>query len=82
LSPGTWRADDHVRRKPIVLKDGREIATLAQARALMLNLPFRNQNRVHWQYADELLLAAAEHGGNLDDANQQVARALAADGLL
>jgi hypothetical protein len=65
-----------------MLRDGRSIATLGQARALMLNLPFRNQNRLHWQSADELLLAAAEHGGNLDDAYQQVTRALAADGLL
>lgn len=67
---------------PIVLKDGRAIATLAQARALMLNLPFRNQNRLHWQFADELLLDAAERHGKVDDAHQQVTRALMADGLL
>jgi hypothetical protein len=29
-------------REPIILKDGRTISTLGQARALMLNLPFRN----------------------------------------
>jgi hypothetical protein len=48
----------------------------------MLNLPFRNQNRLHWQYADELLLDAAVHHGNLEGAYRQTTRALKADGLL
>src|ERR1700689_5554560 len=46
--------------KPIVLRDGRELATLADARDLMLALPERHQSRPLWQYAAELLIDAAE----------------------
>jgi hypothetical protein len=44
---------------PIKLKDGRTIATLGQARAVMLALPERHQSRPFWQYAAELLIDAA-----------------------
>jgi hypothetical protein len=47
---------------PIILKDGRIIATLLEARALMLNLPFRHQVRLDWQYAGELLHDAPPGG--------------------
>jgi hypothetical protein len=68
--------------KPIKLKDGRKIATLGQARELMLALPERHQSRPFWQYAAELLIEAAEHNGDVDDAAAQLSRALAAEGLL
>jgi hypothetical protein len=68
--------------EPIILKDGRAIATLGQARNLMLGLPVRHQVRPYWQYAAELLLDAAEHKGSLDDANHQMTRALTTEGLL
>jgi hypothetical protein len=69
-------------REPIALKDGRMIATLGQARAVMLALPDRHQVRPFWQYAAELLIEAAEHNGSIDDAWAQLSRALAAEGLL
>jgi hypothetical protein len=68
--------------EPIKLKDRRKIATLGQARAVMLALPERHQSRPFWQYAAELLIEAAEHNGNIDDAAAQLSRALAAEGLL
>jgi hypothetical protein len=37
--------------EPIKLKDGRKIATLGQARELMLALSERHQSRPFWQYA-------------------------------
>ena len=70
--------------QPIKLKDGRKIATLGQARELMLALPERHQSRPFWQYAAELLIEAAERGdrASVDDAAAQISRALAAEGLL
>jgi BarA-like signal transduction histidine kinase len=68
--------------EPITLKDGRVIETLGQAHALMLALPVRHQVRLHWQYAAELLLEAAEYKGSVVDAYHQTTRALSADGLL
>jgi len=75
LFPGRWfRVDVSWSRRfatPIKLKDGREIATLADARDFQLALPERHQSRPFWQYAAELLIDAAEpqscqrrrHGG-------------------
>jgi hypothetical protein len=48
--------------QPIKLKDGRKIATLGQARELMLARPERHQIRLFWQYAAELLIEAAGRG--------------------
>ena len=69
---------------PIKLKDGRTIATLGQARELMLALPERHQLRPFWQYAAELLIEAAGRGdrASVDDAAAQLSRALAAEGML
>jgi len=72
------------RRKEKAAKNGRTIATLGQARELMLALPERHQIRPFWQYAAELLIDAAERGdrASVDDAAAQLSRALAAEGLL
>jgi hypothetical protein len=67
---------------PIVLKDGRSITTLSQGRALMLNLPMRHQVRPYWQYVAELLLIASENEGGLEQAHEQLSRALMIEGLL
>jgi hypothetical protein len=71
-------------RKPIVIRDGREIATLADAHDLLLLQPKRHQDRRHLQYAVELLIGAAERGtrASIDDAAAQLSRALTAEGLL
>jgi hypothetical protein len=71
-------------RNPLTLRDGREIATLADARDLLLALPERHKSRPHLQYAVELLIDAAERGSraSIDDASAQLSRALTAEGLL
>jgi hypothetical protein len=67
---------------PIVLKDGRTIATLREAAELILTLPERTQLRPHWQYAGELLTETAEQGLDPIDAWAQFRRALIAEGML
>jgi hypothetical protein len=68
--------------KPIVLKDGRTIANLGQARMVILSQPDRK--RFFWQYAAELLLDAATSGDEraIEDARSQLLRALKAERLV
>lgn len=70
--------------KPVMLNDGRAVATLADARELMLALPERHQRNAYWQYAGELLLKAADRGEKyaVMDAWAQLTRALKAEGLI
>jgi hypothetical protein len=70
--------------KPVTLNDGRRVATLADARELMLALPERHQRNAHWQYAGELLVKAADRGEKyaVMDARAQLTRALKAEGLI
>ena len=67
----------------IKLRDGRELRTLSDARALVLSLAESRQHRPTWAYAVELLLQAAETGNREDvkDAWAQVSRAAYAEGL-
>jgi hypothetical protein len=71
-------------KAPIALKDGGTITTLDDARHLMLALPERHQSRPPWQYAAELLLAAADRQEKYStmDARAQLTRALTVEGLL
>jgi hypothetical protein len=48
----------------------------------MLALPQRSQARPYWQYTAELLIDAAEHGGDIHGAYHQVMRAMTAEGRL
>jgi hypothetical protein len=66
----------------IELKDGRTIATLAEARAIMLSLSERRRRSEHWLYAGELLREAATTKGALGRARAQLSRALEAEGLI
>lgn len=68
----------------IELADGRELATLAEARDLIRSLPEAQQRSAHWQYAGELLLKAADRGEKyaIMDARAQLTRALKTDGLV
>jgi hypothetical protein len=70
--------------KAITLKDGRTLNTLEEARRLMLALPEPHQVRPPWQYAAELLLAAADRNEKYStmDARAQLSRALTVEGLL
>ena len=69
--------------EPIRLRDGRELLTLSDARALILGLAESRQHRPTWAYAVELLLQAAETGKRADiaDAWAQISRAALADGM-
>jgi hypothetical protein len=69
--------------EPIRLRDGRELITLSDARALILGLAESRQHRPTWAYAVELLLQAADSGKPADvkDAWAQLSRAAHADGM-
>jgi hypothetical protein len=67
--------------KNLVLKDGREIRTLSDARDL--TLPERRHDKPHWEYAAELLTTAARGGGTKVDAfSSRLELALEAEGLI
>jgi hypothetical protein len=69
--------------KAIILKDGRVIVTLSDARDFMVDdLPDVRASAKYWQYAAKLLLAAAESGkrADIDAAGDQFARAAGVDG--
>ena len=70
--------------EPIILKDGRVIATLAEARAFIFGLSDRRQAAPYWQYAAELLLRAATRGGkdSMREAWAQLRRPPVAEGKL
>lgn len=67
-----------------MLKDGRTISNLHEARLLMLTLPQAHQAREPWQYAAELVIAAASRNEKYAtmDARAQLTRALTVEGLL
>jgi hypothetical protein len=69
--------------EPVRLRDGRELKTLSDARALILGLAESRQHRPTWAYAVELLLQAAETGKRTDiaDAWAQISRAVHTEGL-
>jgi hypothetical protein len=67
---------------PIVLKDGREIVTLNDARALMRTLTAQSRNNDAWLYVGGLLLEAATSDGPIGQTLAHLQRALRADGLL
>jgi len=62
--------------RPLTLRDGKRLATLADAQAFALALQPGDQERNAWQKAAGLLIDAAEHGGNVGAATEQVALAL------
>lgn len=66
--------------RPIALKDGRLLITLADARAVMLALPERRRRNELWLYAGALLLEAAVLGGAMAETAAQQTRALKAEG--
>jgi hypothetical protein len=74
----------HKFAKPIILRDGATVDTLAEARTLMCSLPKLHQRNAHWQYAGELLSRALDRGEKYSviDARAQFERALMAEGLI
>jgi hypothetical protein len=67
---------------PIALKDGRTLATLADARALVLSLPASRQRNEDWLYAMGLMREAAVLNGPAGVTASQLLRALKAEGLI
>jgi hypothetical protein len=67
---------------PIVLKDGRTIGTLNQAREMMLSIPEVHQTALHWQHAAAMLSRAAQSKCGIPEAQMQLELALKAEGLL
>jgi hypothetical protein len=70
--------------KPIVLKDGRTIMRLIQARDLIVTLPALHLKNAHWEYATDLIFDAARVGddASIATAHEQLLRALKVEGLL
>jgi hypothetical protein len=67
---------------PIVLKDGREIVTLNDARAVIRTLRAQSRNDDTWLYVGGLLLEAATSDGPMGETVAYLRRALRAEGML
>jgi hypothetical protein len=67
---------------PIILKDGRSLVSLADARALIRSLPGRQRRNEQLLYAGGLITEAASGRGVLHEATIQLRRALRAEGLI
>jgi len=70
-----WRWSARLAR-PIVLKDGTRLVTLGDVRMFILKQSKHIQDRSSWHQAAELVILAAEHGGSIDAATDQVEDAL------
>jgi hypothetical protein len=70
--------------KILVLTVGRELRTLADARALNHALPEDRRRGPHWQYVEEMLTEAIQGRGRfvIGAFNAQLKRALKAEGLI
>jgi hypothetical protein len=67
---------------PIVLKDGKSLTTLSDARALIKSLPDRRRSSEEWLYAAGLLAEAAIGRSALRSATAQLKVALTLEGLI
>jgi hypothetical protein len=67
--------------EPIVLKGGRVIVTLNDARVIMESLPTTSQTSNVW-HPSGLMLEAATAGGPIHETAAQLRRALKAEGLI
>ena len=68
--------------KPISLKDGRNIETLAAARSFMPTLPDYAQRQAIWHDVGELLAEAAADETWMRDVEIQLNQVLATEGLI
>ena len=67
---------------PIALLDGRTIATLSDAREMMLSLSPSQRRLAVWRFTSLMLTDAALDDARLEQAALLFTRALAAEGLL
>lgn len=72
----------HNLTNPITLKDGRTIATVSQAREIMLSIPLADRQLPVWRLAAQRLKGAATDHLLLDESEQLLKRALKIEGLL
>jgi hypothetical protein len=72
----------HPLPKILVLKDGREVRTLAGARALILGLPEGLREKPHWKQAVELVMAGHVDHAYILKFSAQFKAALKAEGLI
>jgi hypothetical protein len=75
-----WRGWSAKLSRPIELNDGTRFRTLADVRDFILEQPEHIQERSFWQQAAELLVNAAEEGGDIEAATRQTELALFFDG--
>jgi hypothetical protein len=68
--------------RPIVLRDGRRIATLAEAQVLIQSFPALHQDTPLWRETSDLLVRAAASHSAVDEALMQMVRALKAESLI
>jgi hypothetical protein len=61
--------------RPIVMRDGTKLKTLAEAGSFILALPEAFQLRNSWLKATEMLMEAAERKGDIEAATEAVERA-------
>ena len=69
-------------QRPIALKDGRTLATLADARAVMQSLPAGRQRSEPWFYVGALLQEAATFHGTIGETQAHLTQALRLEGLI
>jgi len=67
---------------PITLNDGRTIATLSQAREMMLSLPMARRRENMWRYTADLLDEAAADSSYVPHTEAQFMRSLKTEGLI
>jgi hypothetical protein len=75
-------APAHRLPKILVLRDGREVRTLAGARALILGLPEALREKPHWEQATELVMAGHVDHAYLIEVSAQLKAALKAEGMI
>jgi hypothetical protein len=70
--------------KSIILKDGRTLATLGEAREMLFSIAGHRRREEMWRYTAELLNEAAADNTAVPhfDAETQLMRALIAEGLI
>jgi hypothetical protein len=67
---------------PIILKDGRKLETLADARAFILALPGRQSESSHLKLAVQMLDEASRDWMLVWETGEQISDALKAEGLI
>lgn len=66
-------------KPPVETRSGETLRTLEDARAYVLSLPRKVQDRTEWQHVAKLMMEAAE-GGSLEAVTRQVVLALLLSG--